>query len=104
MLTTSVDERWNSVTFAPLECRSCAMSWPLLPVPITMARLPFQFSPSSYWLECITLPAKSFRPAISGTLGMPLTPVASTTWRGCMVRLAPSARRSVTVQRPSFSS
>ncbi len=92
------------VTSAPLECRSCAMSWPLLPVPITMARLPFQLSPSSYWLECITLPAKSFRPAISGTLGMPLTPVASTTWRGCMVRLVPSARRSVTVQRPSFSS
>ena len=104
MLTISVEERCTSVTSAPLECRSCAMSWPLLPVPITIARLPFQFSPSSYWLECITLPAKSFRPAMSGMLGMPLTPVASTTWRGCMVRLAPPAQRSVTVQRPCFSS
>jgi hypothetical protein len=104
MLTTRVDERWNRVTSAPLEWRSCAMSWPLLPVPITMARLPFQFSPSSYPLECTTLPAKSFRPEISGTFGMPLTPVASTTWRGRMMRLPPSARRSVTVQRPSVSS
>ncbi len=34
---------------------------------------------------------------------MPLTPVAITTWRGCMVRLLPSARRSVTVQWPSAS-
>ena len=37
---------------------------------------------------------------ISGRLGMPLTPVASTTWRGCIVRLVPSAPRSTTVQRP----
>ena len=32
------------------------MSWPLLPVPMTSARLPFQASPSSYWLECRTVP------------------------------------------------
>ena len=104
MLTIKVGLRCTSVTSAPLEQRSCAMSWPLLPVPITIARLPFHFSPSSYWLECSTLPAKSFRPAMSGRLGMPLTPVASTTCRGCIVRLLPSARRSVTVQRPAFSS
>ncbi|MGY4301440.1 hypothetical protein ACVWXN_009535 [Bradyrhizobium sp. i1.4.4] len=44
---TSVGERCTRITSAPLEQRSCAMSWPLLPVPITMARLPVQFSPSS---------------------------------------------------------
>jgi hypothetical protein len=36
-------------------------------------------------------------------LGIPLTPVAITTWRGRMARVAPS-RRKVTVQRCSFSS
>ena len=34
------------------------MSWPLLPVPMTSARLPLQASPSSYWLECSTVPPK----------------------------------------------
>ena len=71
------------------------MSWPLLPVPITSARLPFQSSPSRYWLECSTCPAKSFSVGISGKFGMPLTPVAITTCRGCMRRAVPSARRSV---------
>src|SRR3977135_769371 len=54
MLVIRVGLRCASVTEAPLECRSCAMSWPLLPVPMTIARGPFQFSPSSYWLACST--------------------------------------------------
>ncbi len=36
--------------------------------------------------------------------GMPLTPVAMTTCRGCKVRVLPSPRRSRTVQRPERSS
>jgi len=54
MLTISVELRCTSVTFAPLECRSCAMSWPLLPVPIHQRFLARHSSPSVYRLECIT--------------------------------------------------
>ena len=43
-----------------------------------------------YWLECSTVPAKFFSDGMSGMLGMPLTPVAITTWRGRIV-----ARRAV---------
>ena len=46
MLMTSVEPRWTMVTSAPFECRSCATSWPLLPVPITSAFLPRQSAPS----------------------------------------------------------
>src|SRR5262249_52721806 len=55
-LTIMVELRCTSVTFAPAECRSCAISWPLLPDPITRTFLPLHASPSSYWLEFRTLP------------------------------------------------
>ena len=65
ILTTSVEERWNMRDVGATRMQVLRDVMAALPVPITIARLPFQFSPSSYWLECITLPAKSFRPAIS---------------------------------------
>ena len=54
------------------------MSWPLLPVPMISAFLPFQSSPSAYWLECRTVPRKFCKDGMSGRLGMPLSPVAIT--------------------------
>src|SRR5262252_96183 len=73
-----VELRWTSVTVAPLACRSCAMSCPLLPEPMMMARLPRHASPSWYWLEWRTVPAKLPSVGMSGRIGMPLTPVGAT--------------------------
>ena len=39
-----------------------------------------------------------------GRIGMPLTPVAKTRWRGRMTRSVPSARRSATSHLPLASS
>ena len=61
------------------------------------------FTPVLDALDRVTVPAKFRRLGMSGMLGMPLTPVAITTWRGCNVRAVPS-RFSVTDQRPAFSS
>ena len=80
------------------------MSWPLLPVPMTSALLPRQSSPSPYWLECSTLPAKSRSVGMSGRLGMPLTPGRHHDVARMHLAPVPSARRSATVQRPSLSS
>jgi hypothetical protein len=40
------------------------------------------------------VPPKLRKVGISGRLGIPLTPVAMTTCRGCISRFVPSARRS----------
>ena len=52
----------------------------------------------------MTVPAKESRPGTDGQIGMPLTPVATITWRGFKVRSLPSLRRKVTVQRRSVAS
>jgi len=42
------------------------MSCALVPLPTTSTRLPFQSAPLVNWLECTTVPVKSFRPGSSG--------------------------------------
>jgi len=70
-LSTMVEPRCTIVVSQPLQCRSWATSWPLVPVPITSAFLPRQSAPFMNSVVCSTSPLKSFNPGNSGMCGEP---------------------------------
>ena len=69
--TTVVGERCTMVTLAPASQRSTLTSWPELAAPITATRLPRNFSPVEYWLECRSSPLNVSTPGSAICRGGP---------------------------------
>ena len=80
------------------------MSWALVPAPTTSTDLPATSRLSLSPLECRIGPPKFSAPSNFGMFGRPLTPIATTMWRGCMVRVLPSASLISASQRRCASS